>query len=94
MNVIVSISDFRNNLSDYIDLIGRGDKEVLVKDEKKDEVVGVFSVPKKEEFNWDKYMIFVMSLKGSRFLAGSEDETTRKKFRADVNKRFREALKK
>lgn len=92
MNVVVSISDFRNNLSDYIDLIGRGDKEVLVKDEKKDEVVGVFSIPKKEEFDWDEYIKFVKSLAGSGLLAGKEDEMARRKFRADINRRFKQVL--
>lgn len=92
MNVVVSISDFRNNLSDYIDLIGRGDKEVLVKDEKKDEVVGVFSVPKKEEFDWDEYIKFVKSLAGSGLLASREDEMARRKFKADINKRFKQAV--
>lgn len=91
MNVVVSISDFRNNLSDYIDLIGRGDKEVLVKDEKKDEVVGVFSIPKKEEFDWDEYIKFVKSLAGSGLLASKKDEEARKRFRDSFNERFEEA---
>jgi hypothetical protein len=90
MNVVVSISDFRNNLSDYIDLIGKGDREVLVKDKKKDEVVGVFSIPKKEKFNWDEYIKFVKSLAGSGLLAGRKDEEARKRFRDSFNERFEE----
>jgi len=92
MNIVVSISDFRNNLSDYIDLIGAGEKDILVKDEKKNKVVGVFFVPKKEEFDWDEYVKFVKGLAGSGLLASKEDEMTRRKFRADINKRFRQAL--
>lgn len=91
MNVVVSISDFRNNLSDYIDLVGKGDKDVLVKDEKKDRVVGVFSIPKEDEFDWDEYIKFVKSLGGSGLLAGKKDEEARKRFRESFNERFEEA---
>lgn len=93
MNIVVSISDFRNNLSDYIDLIKDGEKSVEVKDEKKDRVVGVFVAKKEEEFDWDEYMKFVKSLAGSGFLASKKDERVRKEFRDDVNKRFEEARK-
>ncbi|MDP3994272.1 MAG: hypothetical protein Q8P91_00380 [bacterium] len=93
MNIVVSISDFRNNLSDYIDLIRGGDKSVEVVDEKKDKVVGLFVAKKEEEFDWNKYMKFVKSLAGSGFLAGKKNERVRKEFRDGVNKRFEEARK-
>ena len=78
MNVVVSISDFRNNLSDYIDLIREGDKSVEVVDKKKDMVVGLFVAKKEKEFNWDEYMKFIRSLAGSGFLASKKDERVRK----------------
>jgi len=63
MNIVVSISDFRNNLSDYIDLIRGGDKSVEVVDEKKDKVVGLFVAKKEEEFDWDEHMEFLKNFK-------------------------------
>lgn len=87
MNVIVSISDFRNNLSDYIDLIRDGRKSVEVKDEKKDRVVGVFTAKKEEKFNWDEYMKFVKSVGGKLFT--DEDVKDIERARKATNRRFK-----
>ena len=87
MNVVVSISDFRNNLSDYIDLIRGGDKSVEVVDEKKDKVVGLFVAKKEEEFDWDEYMMF---LKNFKPVFTDEDVRQIKRLRKATDKRLKE----
>ena len=63
MNVVVSFTDFRNNLSDYFDLIKDGKKEVVVRDEKKGRVIGKLIVAKEKEFDWDEHMEFLKNFK-------------------------------
>lgn len=93
MSITVKISDFRNNLADYLDLIREKGGSVLIKDGRRDEVVGELIKPKEKEFDWDEYMEFVKSLGGSGLLASKKDEKARKKFRETLNKRFEGAKK-
>lgn len=53
MTWTVSISDFRNNLSDYLAYVRRGDSLVL-KDEKKDEEIA--QVTPKKKFDVEDYL--------------------------------------
>lgn len=87
MNVVVSISDFRNNLSDYIELIRDGRRSVEVNDEKKDRVVGVFAAKKEEKFDWDEYMMF---LKNFKPVFTDEDVRQIKRLRKATDKRLKE----
>jgi len=48
MNITVSISEFRNNISDYLDQVKAG-HTVILRDEKKDETVAQVTGKKK----WD-----------------------------------------
>ncbi len=48
MTLTVSVSEFRNNISDYLDKVAHGSR-VLIRDEKKDKLVA--EVVAKKEFN-------------------------------------------
>ena len=89
MTTTVTVSEFRENLSKYIDLVNEKGKEVRVIDGRKGKVLGKFVKEKKKEFDWDAYMKFVESLGGSGLLASKEDEEARKKFRKTFNERFK-----
>ncbi len=91
MTTTVSVTDFRDNISEYLDLLMRGYK-VEVNDAKKGKKLVTLVAEKEEKFDWDKYLKFVDSLGGSGFLASSADEKTRKKFKDDINKRFAKAV--
>ena len=62
MTWTVSISDFRNNLSDYLEKVKLGDS-LIIKDEKKGEEI-VEVVPKKK-FDVDKYLKTLWEVAGS-----------------------------
>lgn len=93
MSITVKISDFRNNLADYFDLVREKGESVLIKDGRRDEVVGELVKPKKEEFDWDEYMKFVESLGGSGLLASKKDEEARKRLRKATDRRLKELRK-
>ncbi|KKU90888.1 MAG: hypothetical protein UY21_C0015G0003 [Microgenomates group bacterium GW2011_GWA1_48_10] len=63
MTWTVSISDLRNNLSDYIDKVKAGD-DLVVKDEKKDEEVAVVRAAKKK-FNPVAYRAMLDRVSGT-----------------------------
>lgn len=60
----VSISDFRDNLSDYLRLTKYKGETVVIVDEKIGEAMAELSPPKKED-DWEEYMKFVKSMFGS-----------------------------
>ena len=62
MTITVSISDFRNNISDYLAQVRAGDKIVL-RDEKKNEDVAELTGKKK--FDSDKFWKEMRKLAGS-----------------------------
>lgn len=59
MTTIVSYSDFRRNLSDYIDFVNKKEGVVKIRDEKRGKIIAQLITPKKEEFDWDSYMKFL-----------------------------------
>ncbi|MFV1916879.1 MAG: hypothetical protein ACC618_00095 [Patescibacteria group bacterium] len=87
MSITVKISDFRNNLADYLDLVREKGESVLIKDGRRDEVVGELVRPKEEEFDWDEYMKFVKNFKP---VFTDKDVEDIKKARKATSKRMRE----
>lgn len=89
MATTVTVSEFRENLSKYIDLVNEKGKEVIIVDGRKGKVLGKFVKEKKKKvFDWDNYVRFVESLGGSGILSSKEDEESRRKFRETFNKGF------
>lgn len=70
MTTTVTVSEFRENLSKYIDLLWSGKNVVEVVDGRKGKVLAKVTKPKKKEFDWDSYMKFVESIRGKLFTAG------------------------
>lgn len=52
MNITVSVSQFRNNISDYLEKAMQGTK-VLVRDDKKNKIIA--QITKTQSFNKDAY---------------------------------------
>lgn len=90
MNLTVSVSDFRDHLSDYLELLQAGEK-VVIKDARKDKPIVELTSSKPKEFDWDLYMKQVKKLAGSGLFAG--DEADRRRFRRSFNRRLRAATK-
>ena len=89
MTTAVSVTDFRDNFSDYLDLLIRGYK-VEVNDAKKGKKLVTLVAEKEEEFDWDAHLKWIRNLKP--FLTEG-DVKDMKKFRDDINKRFAFARK-
>ena len=90
MNTIVSVSDFRDNLTDYLELLQTGSK-VVIKDARKDKTIVELTSSTPKKFDWDAYLKDVKKLAGSGLFVA--DEADRKKFRRNFNRRFRTAAK-
>jgi antitoxin (DNA-binding transcriptional repressor) of toxin-antitoxin stability system len=90
MNLTVSVSDFRDNLTDYLSLLQQG-KKVIVKDARKDKPLVELTSVKPEQFDWDNYIKEVKKLAGSNFLAG--DESDWKRVRRSFDTRLAKARK-
>ncbi len=88
MNLTVSVSDFRDNLTDYLALLQEG-KKVVIKDARKDRSVVELIAKKPESFDWDKHIKEVMKLGGSGLFVS--DEADRKRFRRSFDRRLRAA---
>lgn len=89
MNYTVSYTDFRKNISNYADMASSG-KSVTVNDEKRG--IPMFKIVKADEdnFNWDKYMLWMENF--TPFLTDG-DVKSMNKFRKDVDRRLVEASK-
>lgn len=85
MNTIISVSDFRNNLTNYLELLQTGNK-VVIKNAKKDKTVVELMSSAPPEFDWDAYLEKVKKMAGSNFLAGDEQDW--KKLRRNFTKRL------
>ena len=88
MNLTVSVSDFRNNLTDYLELLREG-KKVVIKDARKDKTKVELTASEPSGFNWDNYLKEVKKLAGSGLFVA--DEVDRRKFRRNFNRRLRAA---
>ncbi len=86
MTTIVSFTDFRNDLSKYIDYLKKGN-EVIIKNTKKDEELVTLVAKKDEEFDWDEYMKFVRNFKP---VFTDKDVEAITKARKATNKRLRD----
>lgn len=88
MNYTVSVSDFRKDISKFTSIVNEG-KTVTVNNGKSG--VPLFKVVKADEdkFDWDEYMKFLDEIGGSGLFASKEDDLARKKFRKDLDKRFK-----
>ncbi len=62
MTYKVSITDFRNNLTNYIDLALAG-KNVTVRDEKKGVDLVKITKADQEDFNWDEHLKWMENFK-------------------------------
>lgn len=93
MTTTVTVSKFRENLSEYLEFLTKEGNKVKITDGRKGRVLTTLTKVKEKEFNWDEHAKFIESLGGSGFLAGKKNEDVRRKFREDINKRFEEARK-
>lgn len=93
LTTTVTVSEFRDNLSKYLDLLVRKRKTIELVDGRKGKIVANLVHKKKKEFDWDEYITFVKSLAGSGLLISKADELARKKFRESLNERFSEVKK-
>ena len=62
----VTVSEFRNNLADYLELI-RQKKRVSITDGRRGKVLVTLKKEKKVEFDWDEHMKFIESIGGKLF---------------------------
>ena len=62
----VTVSEFRNNLADYLELI-RKNKRVSITDGRRGKVLVTLKKEKKVEFDWDEHMKFIESIGGKLF---------------------------
>ncbi|MEK7111016.1 MAG: hypothetical protein AAB856_00320 [Patescibacteria group bacterium] len=88
MNTIVSVSDFRDNLTDYLGLLQTGNK-IVIKDARKDKTIVELTSSTPRNFDWDTYLKEVKKLAGSGLFVA--DEADRKKFRRNFDRHFRVA---
>ena len=89
MTRTVTVSEFRDNLSYYLDLLKKK-VAISVTDGRKG-IVLVNLVHKDEpEFDWDKHMKWIKNMKP--FLT-DKDLKDMKRFREDINKRLAQASK-
>lgn len=88
MTTTVTVSKFRENLSKYLDLVNEKGRRVDIVDGRKGKVMATLSRKKKKEFDWDEYMKFVRSLKGSKLFT-DEDVRGMRRAREATNKRLK-----
>lgn len=62
MTTVVSFTDFRENLSKYLDFIASGNK-VEINDTKKDKKLVTLVAEKEDKFDWEAYMKFIKNFK-------------------------------
>ena len=76
MTYIVSISDFRNNISDYLEKVKNGDS-LEIKDEKKNETIA--TVVAKKKFNARSFLQAVHDAAGTVSIKNHPEWATRAK---------------
>jgi antitoxin (DNA-binding transcriptional repressor) of toxin-antitoxin stability system len=90
MTTNVSFTEFRQKLTDYIELLKNG-AEIVIKDAKKGKEIVTLVAKKAEKFDWDEHISNLKSLAGSGLLSSRDDENARKKFRLSLKNRFDKA---
>lgn len=63
MTTKVTVSEFRENLSKYIDLVQEKKRKVDIVDGRKGKILATLIKKKKKEFDWDKHMEFLKNFK-------------------------------
>lgn len=86
MTYTVTVSEFRQNLSHYLELL-RNKAKVSVTDGRKGKVLVELVGDKTEEFDWDSYLKKIEGLRGSSLIRDT-DMKNMKKFRQDIDKRL------
>lgn len=89
MNVTVLVSNFRDHLTDYLELLQAG-RNVVITDARKGKSIIELTSSKPSGFDWDAYIKKVQKLAGSGLFVG--DESDRKKFRRSFNLCLKTAL--
>lgn len=86
MNTItVTFGNFRDNLSDYFELMKNGNR-VSIKDGRKDENIITLFAKEEEKFDWDEHMKWMKSFKP---IFTNRDVAEIKKARNATNKRLK-----
>ena len=86
MITTVSFTEFRNKLTNYIDLLKNGG-EVSIKDAKKGKELVVLVAKKEAEFDWDAHLKWMKDFKP--FWTKADDKHLQK-IRSVTRKRFKE----
>jgi len=86
MLTTVSFTKFRDNLSEYLDILAMGN-EIEINDAKKNQKMLTLTVKKEEKFDWDSYMVFIKNFKP---IFTDEDVRGINKARRATNKRLKE----
>lgn len=63
MIITVTVSEFRDNLSKYIDLLRKKGNEVEIKDGRKGNTLLTLVKKKKKRFDWDEHIKFLEDFK-------------------------------
>lgn len=93
MTTTVSYSEFRKNLSKYINLLSKEGNTLALEDARTGKkLITLGRINDNADFDWDEYMKLLEKVKGSGLLASKEDEDIRKKFRKEINERFDKAV--
>ena len=88
MTTTVTVSEFRNNLSKYLDILSKKDAKVELVDGRKKKPILRIIKDTEPDFDWDEYMQFVKSMKGSKIFT-DKDVRGMKKVREATNKRLK-----
>ena len=91
MTTTVTVSEFRNNLSKYLDLLVKKNSKVKLIDGRKGNVKLTLTNVVEDEFDWNKHLKEVRKLAGSGLFA--KDEKDHRRFRKSLNDRFEKARK-
>lgn len=84
----VTVSEFRNKLSNYLDLLIKGEIISITDGRKGKKLLTIKKTKKKKkEFDWDEYMKFLDNFEP--FLT-DKDVSDMKRFRKATNKRLKE----
>jgi len=86
MITTVSFTDFRENLSEYLSLLARGN-EIEINDAKKNQKLLTLVVKKEKDFDWNSYMKFIKNFKP---VFTDEDVRGINKAKRATNKRLKE----
>lgn len=86
MNTTVSVSDFRDNLVDYLALLGRDGESIIIKDARKNKPIVELAAVKKNKFDWKNYFTDFKKLAGGGLFIG--DKANRISFRRSFNWRI------